>query len=780
MGPAWTCARSGLRHTVGATVALVVLAGVAGGVVLAAVAGAHRSDTAFDRFMNTTRGPDAIFQPQSDEELEQISALPEVSAVAPLWFMAVAPHGLTPGADGGAFAGSDERFGYRINRPVVLHGRLADPTRVDEVTMNAVMAHRLGVEPGDRVTLDGISPESFQAQASGDPATGPTGPHVRARVVGIVASFLDLATNAGSPALYPTAAFFERYQDRIASSGPIVLVDLKQDVQDLPALQRGLEAAAGDGPASDLGTRKDLSIDFDQAAGVQARALLVFAALAALAGIVAVGQAMSRHLARTVPDRLTTAALGMTRRQRFAIGVLETLPIAIGGALIAVPLAVAASPLLPIGLSRQAEPHPGVAFDAPIVVTGALLVGLVILGRGALSAWALACRATTVTETSTPSVICSTLARNNAPPQTVAGVGMALPGQPTPMGPAARSALLAGIAGTALLVGILTFSASLDRLVSTPARYGAPYDRATTEAVPRDVARDRAAALAEQPGVGSVTVVGEGTVTASGRTVAAGSVEGVAGGPRVTVTDGRLPASEDEVFLGSATRRNLGLDVGDSLTVAGNRVTVVGSGLLPAIGDLDPNKIAVFTPAGLQAARGAVDGYYLWFDDRSPHHEATTWADANVAPTAPPAPPPVVRNLADIDRMPLLLALFVGFLAVAALIHATVTTVRWRRRDLAVLRVVGFSGRQLRSTVRWQAWVPVLVGLLVGVPVGIALGRWVWVLVARGPGVQDDAAIPVAALAALVPAALLFGALVAALPGRSAARLRPAVALRAE
>ena len=138
------------------------------------------------------------------------------------------------------------------------------------------------------------------------------------------------------------------------------------------------------------------------------------------------------------------------------------------------------------------------------------------------------------------------------------------------------------------------------------------------------------------------------------------------------------------------------------------------------------------------------------------------------------------QNLADIDRMPVLLALFVGFLAVAALVHATVTTVRWRRRDLAVLRVVGFSGRQLRSTVRWQAWVPVLVGLLAGVPVGIALGRWVWVLVARGPGVQDDAAISVAALATLVPAALLFGALVAALPGRSAARLRPAVALRAE
>lgn len=780
MGASWLCARSGMRHTIGATIALVALAGVAGAVVLAALAGAHRSDTAFDRFMTATRGPDAIFQPQSDDELEQISNLPEVNAVAPLWFMAVAPHGLSPEQAGGAFAGSDGQFGYRINRPVVLHGRLADPRRVDEVTMNAVMARRLGLRVGDRVTLDGISPEQFQGITSGQEPTGPLGPRVRVRVVGIVASFLDLATNAGAPALYPTAAFFERYQDRIASSGPIVLVDLSHDEQDLPALQRGLQAAAGDGPTSDFGTRKDLSIDFDQAAGVQARALLIFAVVAALAGILAVGQALSRHLARTVPDRLTTAALGMTRRQRFAIGVLETLPIAVGGAVLAVPLAVAASPLLPIGLSRQAEPHPGVAFDALVVLTGALLVGLAILGRGALSAWALARRATTTSVTVPTSAICASLARNNAPPPVVAGVGMALPRQPSPMGAAARSALFAGVAGTALLVGILTFSASLDRLVSTPARYGAPYDRATTVAVSGRVAHTGARALAERRGVGSVTVLGRAAITALGRQAAAASVEGIGGSPQLTLTSGRLPAADDEVFMGPSVLRNLGLHVGEEVPIAGHPFTIVGYGLIPVLGDVDASKTAVFTPAGLRAAQGQIQDYYLWFDDHSPDHEATTWADTHVGQTAPPAPPPVVRNLADIDRMPLLLALFVGFLAVAALIHATVTTVRWRRRDLAVLRVIGFSGRQVRSTVRWQAWVPVLLGLLVGLPVGVAVGRWVWALVARGPGAPGDATIPIAALVLLVPAALLFAALVAALPGRAAARVHPAVALRAE
>lgn len=769
-----------MARTVGATVGLVLLAGVAGAVVLAALSGAHRTDTAFDRFLTATKGPDAIFQPQSEDELAQVSDLPEVRAVAPLYFMAVAPQGLLVGSDSGTFAGSDDTFGYRLNRPLVLEGRLADPDRVDEVTVNAAMAERLHLAPGDPLTLDAITPEQFQAQSTGEPASGPAAPGIEVRVTGIVVSFLDIATNAGSPTLYPTPAFFHEYRDQIANDGPIVVLDLVHDAAGLPALRRGLEAAAGDGPTSDIGTRQDLSIDFEQAAGVQARALLIFAALAALAGTVAVGQALSRHLASTVPPRRITASLGMTRRQHFSIGVLETIPVAIGGALVAVPLALAASPLMPIGLSRQAEPHPGLAFDTLVVVPGAVLVGLVILGRGALSAWALTRRPGTAGATTTPSTLCTMLARNKAPSPVVVGVGMALPRQPAPMGPAARSALVAAVAGTTLLAGILAFSASLDRLVSTPARYGAPFDRATTETMPARVARAQAADLAERPGVGSVTVLGMAMITALDTQVAAGSVEGVGGPPQVTVAAGRLPRTEDEVFMGSSLLRNLGLRLGESIEIADGDFTIVGNGLLPAIGDLDPTKVALFTPAGLRAVDGQSQGAYLWFDDDSPDDEATRWAEQRVGPTVGPTPPPVIRNLADIDRMPLLLAVFVGLLAVAALVHTTVTTVRWRRRDLAVLRVLGFSGRQMRSTVAWQARVPVLLGLLVGVPVGVAIGRWTWVLVARGPGAPEDAIVPAVAVVLLVPAALLFASAVAALPGRAAARVHPAVALRAE
>lgn len=777
MAPSWRCARSGLRRGVGGTLALVVLVAVTGGVVLAAAAGAHRSATAFDRFMARTRGPDVIFQPTSEQQLERIRRLPIVEGAAPFWFMGVSPEGLTPGLASGAFVGDDATFGYEINRPAVRDGRLADPERVDEVTVNAVMARRLHLDVGDTVTLVSVTPEAFAGLAAGDAPDGAdAGPEVRARVVGVVASFLDLATNAGSPTLYPTPAFFERYGDEIASVGPIVLLDLVDDEDDVPALQQAL--AVGDGPTPDIGTRHDLSVDFEQAADVQARALLIFAALAAFTGVVAVGQALARHLGRTIPDRLTTSSLGMTRCQHFAIGALACLPVAVGGALLAVPLAVAASPLLPIGLSRQAEPDPGVSFDAAILLPGALLVGLVVLGRGAVSAWALTRR--TTTGSVRPDGVGAVLARYGAPVSTVVGVGMATPRQPAPLGPAARGALLAGVAGTALLAGILTFSASLDRLVSTPARYGAPFDRSTTEGIPGRVARAKAETLAEIPGVGPITIVGQGTITAFGTRVGAGSVEAVGGAPQVSVTAGRLPQTDDEVFLGSTTLRNLGLGVGDTFTVADRQVTVVGYGLLPAVGDVDPTKIALFTPAGLRAAEGQVQGYYLWFSDDSPDGDGIRWADEHLGATSPPAPPPVIQNLADVDRMPALLAAFVGLVAAAALAHVTITTVRWRRRDLAVIRVVGFSGRHLRATVRWQAWVPVLVGLLVGVPVGIALGRWVWVLVARGPGVRDDAVIPTLTLALLVPVALGFAALVAALPGRWAARLRPGPALRSE
>jgi ABC-type antimicrobial peptide transport system permease subunit len=72
------------------------------------------------------------------------------------------------------------------------------------------------------------------------------------------------------------------------------------------------------------------------------------------------------------------------------------------------------------------------------------------------------------------------------------------------------------------------------------------------------------------------------------------------------------------------------------------------------------------------------------------------------------------------------------------------------------------------------------VGLVLGQLLGLAAGRVVWGEVARGIGAAGDPAVPWLLVAGAVPVVLAGTALVALLPARRAARLRPAAVLRAE
>ena len=79
-----------------------------------------------------------------------------------------------------------------------------------------------------------------------------------------------------------------------------------------------------------------------------------------------------------------------------------------------------------------------------------------------------------------------------------------------------------------------------------------------------------------------------------------------------------------------------------------------------------------------------------------------------------------------------------------------------------------------------QATVVGIIGLLVGLPLGIALGRWLWVLFAREIYAVPEATVPGVALVLVGVAVLVLVNVVAVLPGRAAARTPAALALRAE
>ena len=74
----------------------------------------------------------------------------------------------------------------------------------------------------------------------------------------------------------------------------------------------------------------------------------------------------------------------------------------------------------------------------------------------------------------------------------------------------------------------------------------------------------------------------------------------------------------------------------------------------------------------------------------------------------------------------------------------------------------------------------VAIALLVGMPIGVALGRWSWTLLAGQLGVVSEPVTPLPPVLLVVPATLLVANMVAVVPGWLAGRIRPAIALRAE
>jgi hypothetical protein len=144
------------------------------------------------------------------------------------------------------------------------------------------------------------------------------------------------------------------------------------------------------------------------------------------------------------------------------------------------------------------------------------------------------------------------------------------------------------------------------------------------------------------------------------------------------------------------------------------------------------------------------------------------------------ASPIELINFGESVNFPLLFGVALSLFGAATLVHLLLVSVSRRRAEAGLLKVLGFVRRQVAAVVTWQATAVVLVGRVMGVPLGIAAGKVAWRLFASNVGVVPVEVVQALPLILLAAAALAATNLLAVLPALRAARSRPADLLRAE
>ncbi|MGQ0831838.1 MAG: hypothetical protein ACT4OV_09185, partial [Microthrixaceae bacterium] len=453
-------ARALMRRSLLGLVLIGLLGGIGAGFSMTAAAGARRADTAYTRLREATLSPDGFLQAEAldDGDIARLSELPEVAGVARFSYTPVAPAPLRPAQDAGAFVALDEDLLERVYRPLVIQGRLAAAGATDEVVVNESLARVGNIEVGQRVDLQ----SGFEEPVSIGTAT----------VVGIVRGTFDVGVTSGSPLMLLNSSFFSAHRAAISiDPQPPAIARLTRGERDVASFRRSSTKALG----RDIGFQfsgGDDAVAIDRTLRVQTVGLGVLAAVAALVTLAAVGQALSRQLARVLIDLPTLVAIGVQPRRRRAIAALVAAPTVVVGAAAAAVVSYAASPRVPTGFARSVDPARGFHLDVLVTAAGVAVWVAVIGGSAALFGGRQ--RSVSVAPVGRP-------ARRLLawfPLTARLGSEAALAPSRSAGGPAARAALSAAALSRAGVMVIVTFGASLHHLLSTPALQGWSFDAA--------------------------------------------------------------------------------------------------------------------------------------------------------------------------------------------------------------------------------------------------------------------------------------------------------------
>jgi hypothetical protein len=797
--------RAELRARWRAWLALTLMAGAAGGVVVALAAGAHRSQTALHRYYLAVHAADAYVDPgfafgEESLDVARIARLPQVTESEPTAHLAVISRSRTgePIQPFGPrsveyLAPTDGRRKDSIDRPELRRGRLPDPARPDEALGDSRALKFLGLTVGQALALRLVSHDSLWHNSGAirlraDPATARWGPLATVRIVGESA---NARADVDGGQIHLSPGFYRAHGGHALGSWIDELpVRLEHGKADLPAFAAGVHRIAG-----------SLSYGFfDPGVGrptvqrsvtLQARAPVLLAIFGGAAALLLFGQAAFRQAVADSAGQSTLRALGMTRGQLIGLGAVRAALMAVLAAVLTLLVAFLLSPLAPIGRAREIEPKPGFSVDGVAFAAGASVVFFAVLVAGSLATWRVA-RAGSADLRRSPEgrdalgSVAPALRRAGCPPPLVAGVRMALQRVSRVAAVPVRATLVASILAVGVTAAALTFASRLQHLLQTPGLYGQTWD---FEGGPPPSSSPRfVRSLTADPAIAGLAI-GAGSynppVEIDGHEVGVRAVDQLKGSVQPTVISGSAPHLPDEILLGTKTLHALGKSVGDRVTVRDGRravsLRIAGRGVIPASKSIKLGEGAALSFRTLRRVQPGAQPDLSEIrlapgvDKPAELARLTRLFDGSTA-----IRPQAVTDFGGVDKMPFFIAALFAGAAAAVLAHALVITVRRRRRDLAVLKALGFTRGQVVATVAWQATTVAAIGLLIGLPLGLAAGRFAYNLFAENLGVVPEVVTPLGVALLVLPSALLLANLVAGLPRWTAARTRPALVLRAE
>ena len=787
MRAVWVRARSDLRSHWRALVAMCLLAGLSGAVAVAAAIGASRTDSVSSRVIQKEDPTDIFYVPDyQDTKLRfaDIAALPVVSAAYEIRGFPVATPALQDLEVSAPHGGPLPSRFFKM-----LDGRAPDPRRADEVMISFRTRDRYHWRVGSRVSFALADPSS-------DPSSGDVkpGPVVSVRVVGINAASGDLVGVAG-PGMMTSPAFEREYTSKAATL-ELQTFKLRRGQADLGAFEAGARKLAGGKLIQYTEIQSDLG-QVRRSFHLQAVALWITCIVVSAVSLLIFGQSIARQVTIEADEYPALRSLGMTRRDLTWLGLVRALIVAGVAAAIALCAGILLSIATPFGLARVIEPNPGPWIPAYILVTGCGALVVAVMACAVFPSWRAASvvhRESSSSSSARPTLASRVLGLVTGKPSPALGARFALEQGRGRATVPVRSSLTAAVVGVVVLLAALSVGMSVKHFAATPRLYGWTWDVAydSGHAVsfePGSKARDE---LVSDPSISDVSVGGiaGATFRLNGVGMDGIALDPVKGHLEPNILEGRSPAGLDEVAVGRKSLQQARAHVGSTVTVGlvGKNMTipmhVVGVAVFPFDDDTSTigeglwmsaealNRIAPEAKRDSAAIRFAPGASKRAELERLKGQFAGDFTEAQT--------PGGVTDYRRVSQVPLVLAGLLAALAVGTLAHLLVSSIHRRRRDLAILKALGFEKRQARGVVLWQAGVFTAVVLVIAAPLGWVVGRLAWNVIATYGGFDPAPVIPLGQFGITCGAALVVALAISLAPARVAARTPVAAVLRTE